>query len=185
MKDKTYAYLAGIMDGEGTLTIMRKRYNPAQFARDIARGKRNVIPKTESIYSYYVGITVKNTDFRLIRWLQARFGGSYCPDKSRKANWKISYRWQLFGQENQERFLLGILPYIILKEEQANILLEFIRMRGSPDVKRRQGMYERMMVLNRRGVSPETNTPNTSTEVKIESELHSDMQSAPLVTANA
>lgn len=183
MKDKTFAYLAGIMDGEGTLTVMRKKYNPAQFAKDIARGKRSVYPKCAT-YSYYVSITVKNTDLRLIRWLQARFGGSYFPDKNRKANWKISYRWQLFGRENQERFLLGILPYVILKEEQAKILLEFIRMRGSPDVERRKGMYERMMELNRRGESPETNTPNTET-VKIESELHGDMQSAPLVTANA
>jgi hypothetical protein len=99
-----------------------------------------------------------------------------------------------------EAFLLGILPYLLIKKEQAVTALEYVRMTGVENPERRNELWEKMKSLHQYAddvESPTTNMSNIKSAIevaktesrlaglpepavdmmKIESELHSDMQS--------
>src|SRR5271166_5923041 len=179
MSDKAkYGYLAGIIDGEGTITICRSEY----VANRKAEGSRPA--RQYNSLGFHATISVKNTDLRLMKWLKSRFGGEYYLDKSKKpSNWKDSYKWYHAAESKQE-FLLAILPYLIIKREQALIVLEFLRIDSQVRCpEKRQGFYEKIVALNQRGKLVETNTQDASENgVMIESVLTGDSESAPTVT---
>ena len=157
MSDKAkYGYLAGIIDGEGCITI--------------GRGFR-----PNGTINYNAIIAVTNTNKDVIVWIQRNFGGGFYLSKGNDARCKPSYRWRLFKKESIELILLAILPYLIIKKQQAQILLNFVRLPRNDDVQKRQELSERIMKLNKRGISVETNMQDTENFVKIESELHGDM----------
>jgi hypothetical protein len=87
----------------------------------------------------------------------------------------------------RESFLLQIIPYLILKKEQALLALEYLRLGPKPNPEKRAELALRCSVLNRKK-SPEairqTVTSIVGPEVasKIWSELHSNMQSATVET---
>jgi len=175
MSDKaTYGYLAGILDGEGHITI----------TRGTIKGRK--VDGSDCV-NYVCTVGVRNTDKRLMTWLQQRFGGNIYPNKPSKnrPNWKTSFNWQLFGNKNLELLLLAVLPYLQLKKEQANIALEFLRLRGERFPEKRQELCERIHQLNKRGVTVETNTFEASSEVKIESVLIGNNERLPVVTQSS
>ena len=167
-----WSYVAGIFDGEGTASI-------ASYTRT-ARDGRGKGPYTYVQHEVKVGI--KNTSIPLMKWLVGNFGGVFYQQDNSKYGWKTSYLWQAKGCKNKEKFLLGVLPYLIIKREQALLVLEYIRMDGVSDPAKRKELAARCKHLNQVGTSVETNTLEGSNEPKIESELHSDVQSEPAVT---
>ena len=94
------------------------------------------------------------------------------------------------ANKNTEKFLLAILPYLIIKPQQARIALDFCRLDECSGSEEKKLLRDKMLTLNSYfwktplPLSPETNTSNASLEreVKIESDLHGDMQSTSLVT---
>lgn len=60
------AYLSGVIDGEGTITIMKNQ----QY-------QRNTI-------QFRVCLTVGNTNKELIEWIQSEFGGTISFQKARQ-----------------------------------------------------------------------------------------------------
>ena len=103
------AYLAGIIDGEGSVYIAKhKEYS--------GRG----LP-----YSYSTRVSVGNTDERLINWIQktVKTGNIHFVQETRN-NWKDHWHW-LLADKNITPFLEQILPFLIIKKEQALILLRF------------------------------------------------------------
>lgn len=175
-----WAYMAGIMDGEGSFSISK------------------VTNHTESgkpYFAYDCKILVGNTSVVLMKWLVEHFGGVYRvasshlskiagTDKAIAKSWsgsnfKTCYRWTCEGYRKQQEFLLAVIPYLVIKREQAIVALEWTRMVNAKNPAKRLELHQRMIALNK-GSSPTTNTPNTDT-VKIESELHGDMQSEPVV----
>jgi hypothetical protein len=104
-----WAYLAGIIDGEGSIYI----------------GNFSSNPKTGTLH-YQTNIEVTNTDEKLVRWLIDTFGGrlSYytakqTPKNSRKAVW----RWIATG-ELLTHLCKGIHPYLLAKLPQCEIMLK-------------------------------------------------------------
>lgn len=167
-------------DGEGHITIARTD-RPR-----IRKNRKNQALDTAVRFSIVMAVT--NTDARLMVWLEKYFGGkAYYNNKSKNPNSKPKHRWHVMGREHQERILLGILPYLVLKREQALIALEFIRMNSEINPLKRQELYERMKPLNRRGKLVETNTTDSVEPVTemIESDLVGDYESAPAVTQMA
>ena len=154
MSDKAvYAYTAAAIDGEGTITIGRSEYEQTD---------RNG-QKYPSV-GFRAVISVKNTDVRLMKWLQSRFGGQYYREDNSEKKWKDSYQW-CHCAENKEQFLLAILPYLVLKREQAKVLLEFLRIeKWAKAPTKRQELYEKIVALNRRGRPVETNTQDIASE---------------------
>ncbi len=129
------AYAAGILDGEGTIGVS-------------IRGS-----------SLCVMVEVWNTDSRLAKWLQERFGGmppyvrlnnSFCA--------KPLHRWALFGSASLS-FLQSIQPYLVLKQQQCALCLELLTELSPGKGKRltdnqRQRISEihtAMRMLNKRG----------------------------------
>lgn len=165
MNDKAkYSYLAGIIDGEGCLLVSRSN-----------RG---------NYMNYYGRIHVKNTDYRLIQWLLDHFGGnvhSGTPTDLEKHS--KAYSWYFSGDaHDKETLLLALMPYLIVKKEQAKILVEFFRMSGEKNPAKREELYQRNAALNRRGPTVETNTQVTEQDsVKIESELTGDSESIQVI----
>jgi hypothetical protein len=108
------AYIAGILDGEGTITISRKRGNTAKA------GKRRVF------YRPFVQVCL--TTPNVLTWLVEVTGlGHVATNKSaRTSRQKPSWRWSLWS--NQARQLLeATLPYLIIKKTQAELLIEFCK----------------------------------------------------------
>lgn len=165
MSDKArYAYLAGIIDGEGCLTIGAGR-------------KGNVT-------NYNAVVVVASTSEKLIKWLQTHFGGNYYKSGRANEKWKQAYIWRFLRKADIEKLLLAILPYLIIKREQAIALLEFVRLpRYMENPEKREELYQKLKLLNKRGNdNVTTNMQDTAEAVKIESELTGDCESGSVVT---
>lgn len=92
------AYAAGFLDGDGHISVS-KGTNPR--------------------------IAISSTDFILIKWLLAHFGGKFYKAQRKR----IIYDWRISGASNKERFLLKIIPHLQMKKEQAKLALEILRLR--------------------------------------------------------
>ena len=157
-----YIYLAGILDGEGCVTV--------------GAGRR------ETCINYNPIVVVQNTSKQLIDWLHKTFGGQVYLSKKETSKTKTAWAWRITKKRSIETLLLAVLPYILVKREQAKLLLTFVRLERTAPSNLRVKIYEELRVLNSRGKSVTTNMQNTDNTVKIESELHGDMQSDPMVT---
>ena len=157
-----WPYVAGIVDGEGSIVIY-----------EVKKQKR-----------VECKLTIPNTSYALMKWLIANFGGrfdTFQPEQLHGYNRKALYRWNPSGKKNREIFLLGILPHLIMKKEQAKVALEFDRL-GYGEQEKRLEIAKKCSLLNHGDKSVETNTSNTDTvSVKIEPELIGDDESVPTV----
>lgn len=171
-----WSYLAGIFDGEGNINIRSK----PRKAIDYRNGKEVIWNRS------LLQMCIANTKLTLMKWLIQNFGGVYYTVKHDEIrNWKDSYIWKPKGQANMKKFLLGILPYSLIKQEQIKLALLYINFNGKGTVEQYKELAIKCRLLNQKGKPVTTNTLDTEESVKIESELHGDMQSASLVTANA
>jgi hypothetical protein len=164
MSDKAkYAYLAGIIDGEGCITI--------------GAGKK------ETCINYNAILCVQNTSRKLIDWIQSHFGGQIYLSKKETDKTKAAWMWRFTKKKDIELILLAILPYLVVKKEQAKILLNYVRLDRSMNSEVRRLAYEQLRALNARGKSVTTNTQEAEEFfAKIESELIGDNESDPVVT---
>ncbi len=134
------AYFAGLLDGEGSFCL-----------HDFGT------------HRFGCGVAIGNTDIRMLEWVKDRFGGFLKAEKRNNPRHKPIWRWTAEANTLPE-MLTAILPYLIVKREQALNVLELrkskedprSRMRGGPrgrpmpqevlDV--RQALYERGKALN-------------------------------------
>ncbi len=147
--------MAGIFDGEGTVNVVSQQED---------WGKH-----------YIIQIWIYGTSEKLMKGLVKSFGGRYYLRPP--TNWaKLpQYQWRPSGKKNREKFILGILPYSVIKEEQLKLALEFEQLPYGSG-KRREEIKNQISLLNK-GKSVTTNTP-TSTDVEMrESVLISDYES--------
>ena len=100
------AYMAGIMDGEGTFSIVIRRRDKYHWYQDCIR--------------------VHMGEPSIPRWLHNKFGGSYNERKERGSN---AYIWQSYGIE-MRKICKNILPFLIQKKRQAEIMLELAEIKN-------------------------------------------------------
>lgn len=107
MRKADLAYVAGIIDGEGTICIHQDK------------------AKSGKVY-LQLRVDVTNTNEWLIQWLKFALGGH--TDVSRRAkigkNWKPSWRWSVSANQ-ASAFLKLIYPYLRLKKPQAELAIKF------------------------------------------------------------
>jgi hypothetical protein len=145
-------YLAGFIDGEGSVMITRSRSAKTGYVQYRAR------------------VAVGNTDREVLEQIRGEYGGTLHPSTKGNPRWKPGY--QLVWTDGVIADLLALVgPHLRLKEKQAALELEFIhhktntprksygRGRGfAPHseevVQFRETMYRRMKGLNARGVAP-------------------------------
>lgn len=103
------AYLAGIIDGEGSIYIGNFSHNP----------------KTGAKY-YQTNMEVTNSDLGLMNWLHNTFGGriyKYTEKQTPKCHRCEYYRWIVTG--NCLTHLCDLLlPYLICKKRQCEIMIK-------------------------------------------------------------
>lgn len=127
------AYLAGIIDGEGTFHI---GFSSNRW--------------TSRVY-------VVNTDQNLIKWIQNKFGGLiYSRDSLKNPTWKTKHEWLLEKTKILPMVEL-ILPYLICKKAQAELMIKFrktfqnFRDRSEETFTFRSECHKHMKSLNHRG----------------------------------
>jgi len=141
-RQEANAYIAGLIDSEGSLKI-----NPST---------RSLQPKIE----------IPNTNANLIAWLHTHTQGRQYLKEYENPNHSDLHTWVLYDKKEIEKFLLSILPYIVLKREHALLVLQGVR---TPN-KDREPIYLKLQsIQNSRKSTQTTNTLDTSQEVKIES----------------
>lgn len=142
MSDKAkFGYLAGIIDGEGCIAI--------------GAGKR------ETCINYNALVLVQNTSKVLIDWLQDNFGGQVYLSKKETERTKAAWMWRITRKRDIEILLLAVLPYLIVKREQAKILLNFVRLDPTMAPEVRRLAYGKLRALNSRGISVTANMQDT------------------------
>jgi hypothetical protein len=138
------AYFAGIIDGEGCITMTETKR---------ANGLSTFSPK----------ITAASTDYIVVEDLEKQFGGKIYPCSDKGGNSRQAWSWQLSGKEAMYA-ILEIYLYLRLKAERAKIALEWLWIRpvikrGTSDsvevrkMKREQSadIKARLTPLNKRG----------------------------------
>lgn len=149
METNKIAYFAGIVDGEGCLSITRPN------------GKHTYIPS----------VIIFNTNSDIIHWVQDNFGGTayynQYPPSIRKMGGKPVNRWITTMNSCMDIVRL-VYPYLIIKKRQADVMLRF-----APTIDRnhlpngrwaklsdenlaiREACYWDMRALNKKGYKPE------------------------------
>jgi len=107
MKQADLGYVAGIIDGEGSIHIVRRKE-----------------PTTRRGYKYELQISVGNTQEWLIRWLHFNFGGYMHVCKAPKKGNRDCWHWSIRTRDAVD-FLKLLLPYLKLKRPQAELALQF------------------------------------------------------------
>jgi len=135
------AYIAGLIDGEGTVTAERPG--------------RNVQGKWKSPR---VRVIVAMTNEPIIKWLRETFGGALYI-KSATERHKASFQWTLNGRL-AIHLLEKLVPYLRVKLPQAKVAIKFGLIRlGATQTRRRtddelaqlNSLKDRLLVLNKRG----------------------------------
>lgn len=144
---ETWAYLAGLIDGEGTVTITHHR----QHGREK--------------FQYKPFVYVTNTDLPLIEFLQKTFGGSITKNNKKKSpRHKPCHAWRVMSLDGIRIVLENTMPYLVIKKERALLLLRFISLRQGAQVKGghyksygiEEGIiHEKIKVMNQAGVGNE------------------------------
>lgn len=144
-----FAWQAGIVDGEGCLTIGINR----------RKGRPNP--------NWAVSISVSNTDMRILQPFQDMWEGYLVRNRESRNNWKEAYAWNC-PIRNAEKFLKSILPFLRAKQNQAEILLLYIARKksfkrislgqgkgslamGKEEVEFRTDLWNKIRILNQKG----------------------------------
>lgn len=112
------AYIAGIIDGEGCITIQP----------NLRRGAKSK--------SYSLRCLIATTDYGLMEWVQKTVGmGRIHPRNSRPGNLQ---GWNYVASSSMaEELLREVFPYLVVKQNQALIAFEFRKTAGlypNPDI---------------------------------------------------
>ena len=172
-KDKTkWSYIASAVDMDGCICISRTTLKTSAG---------------NDYYGYDLKVSIANTFKPVHEWFVENFGGEFRAKSKNSSKLSDDPGWEWFvngGYKKIEIFLLGILPYLIIKREQALNALEFIRLDGKPNPKKRAELHAKAILLNS-GKSVTTNTSSTDYSVKIESDLNGDIKSELMVTLDS
>ena len=150
------AYIAGIIDGEGNISLIAARVKrpvpKSGPARPEARTAQYDASGTR--LRHFLGVGVGMTDELIPMMLKNAFGGSIYYYENRPG-WKGIWRW-LITSNKALAFLRAIQPYLRLKVAQAEIAIQFQEARHpnrlTPEQRTvDQQLWEVMHSLNLRG----------------------------------
>lgn len=146
--DKLAIWFAGFFDGEGA--IMIAKWHEARYDRTY----------------YALRLDVSNTDLSVLGYIKEKFGGNLGPPRSEPLhpNSKPVYHW-FTAYKEAYTILKRIVPYLVLKQEKANLALKFyeeqkawlkrptpVNKLSDEELERREILYQSMKELNRKGI---------------------------------
>lgn len=146
----TTDYLAGFIDGEGYIGIIKKRNAKSILGYN---------------YKPVVKIAQKLSNKSILEIIQKRYGG-YLSKTRQHINTNASVMWEISNQVQVKNFLKDFVGKLYLKNENLMLVLEFIEL---PNVKNRKDseyqkiredidtkrtlIYERIRTINKRGLA--------------------------------
>lgn len=106
MSDIELAYLAGIVDGEGSIGLYYSRTHN--------------VPK--------VSLAVINTDFRLRDWVMSMIPWAKIHERDRENSLgkRRCWTWTVKNREQVNTILSAICPYMVVKADQAKLVLSLL-----------------------------------------------------------
>ncbi|MGI0036212.1 MAG: LAGLIDADG family homing endonuclease [Nitrososphaera sp.] len=138
VKDTNYAWLAGIIDGEGSIFISKTR-----------------VPENIRGFQYRAQMSITNTDEELIMQVNKIANvGSIFRCRERRKEWKDRFIFSLNASGMRE-LLPRVIPYLVLKKRIAIKTIEFLSyMRAGKRgeyPQRVYELYEEIKFLNQKG----------------------------------
>lgn len=131
MKEKTKAYMAGLMDAEGTFSITSCIHT--------SLGHRLYDPT----------IACHITDYPVLKWIVSHFGGTIYkrkPTEGKLQDWD----WRTDSYKHSQNFIQLIHPFLVLKKDEASILLDFYSLFRQQVPNLRQSLYEQCKEMKTR-----------------------------------
>jgi len=110
-KDMIVAYAAGFFDGEGCVNCSANKSG-----------------------SPFVRIMVANTNIEVLELFKSYWGGDIQKSSRSKDHWKQAYNWRL-ANSDASTFLREILPFLVIKKDQASAAIQFNDMRPGKGAK--------------------------------------------------
>ena len=153
MTNEELAYAAGIMDGEGSISLVKtkQRNKPPKYLNHGNLSNPNGIN-----IRYVLSVNVGMVDRQVPEWLYEQFGGHLYYRKGQKEGWSNQCIWQITSRLALS-FLEQVFPYLKVKRVQAKIAIDFQRDRkvgvGLMSIEKQADtiLYEAMRRLNQRG----------------------------------
>ena len=161
------AYIAGIIDGEGCISI-GKSY------------------KSIGVSAYHsLVILVVNCDRGLIDYMVDTVGeGHVYVQQGRKANHRPLHQW-IIGQREAQRFLKEVRDYLVIKRDQADVALNFMKTfdgivpsggyRTPKSVLRQRDEYE-VLLKQLKKESTVLDTESTDDRLELINQMHTQHQ---------
>lgn len=155
-----YAYVAGLIDGEGSFCMCK-------VAGESAMAQHRINPV------YNCKIRIGMTSRTAVQYVADTFPnmGSFYNEGVRKdrPDYQIMYRWEVSNRNHICNIIDLLIPYLMVKKEQATILKEFCngwvdgrsgsgerRVMNPEELHRREDFYLRMKKLNAVGAAATT-----------------------------
>lgn len=154
MTEPEKAYLAGIVDGEGSVCVTR------------VRRKEN-----RSGFRFYATVQITNTSKQLLDWIQkiTGLGKIYEISENGMGAKRKGYRWKIKHSQSRQ-VLESILPYLIIKKDSAINCIEFCKISGlgknysNYPLEEYEYFWKCSSELNKRGELIDENVPVASTQ---------------------
>ncbi|KKN34944.1 hypothetical protein LCGC14_0788850 [marine sediment metagenome] len=144
--DLKYAYLAGLIDGEGCIQIKRQKDSAKSFG-----------------FYFRLEVQITSTNEKLIAYLISNHDGYIYKQKSANPKHKTALHWRV-GSTTAKKLLEKVFPYLIIKREQAQVAYKFQQiLDDNPTSGKREAMtkdmlsqrsvlYKKVRGLNQKGV---------------------------------
>lgn len=134
-------YLAGLIDGEGTITI------------------GTVVSRSSGLLSHMLTLGINGTEQKLMHWLSSNVGGAvHSRSRGGQPHWKPLHYWKV-NAVNAAAVLTAVRPLLVIKGEQADVALRLRALGGgrgqrlTPElVAAREACRQELAHLNRRGL---------------------------------
>jgi hypothetical protein len=104
------SYVAGIIDGEGTIYINKRKPNPRRKQYSLG---------------YNLFVSIHNSSKPLLEWTKLMYGGSMYANAPSSTN-KLMWMW-VVSNKNAYLFLTKIFSYLLIKERQAALAIQFYK----------------------------------------------------------
>ncbi len=154
--EKEIAWLAGFIDGEGYIGIERQR-------------KKETNKQSASLL-YHPYLIIANSNYNVLEFIKKCIGYGHIYEVKRKKskshhkNEKPGFQYKLTKMDKLGPLLDTLRPYLHLKQQQCDLLLNFINLRknakriygpyrGVTSYTIEEEIYQKLRILNKRGLS--------------------------------
>lgn len=128
LSETELAWLAGFLDADGMVRLHKgqKNANPNQ---------RSLVPKVSFINT--CGATLSEIKRRLDRLGLTASVGLHSKRAAENPQWKLGASLDVMGMKRVEPLLRAVVPYMVTKRVEAEIVLEFIERRKRPEFRQK------------------------------------------------